>query len=60
MQGPSRYFDAIVHYESILADFLGASNLLRAETIVLANLCVCYIVVKQQEKAERLIGELEK
>lgn len=60
MQGSSRYLDAIVHYESILADFVSGEDLLRAETIVLANLCVCYIVVKQQDKAERLISELER
>jgi hypothetical protein len=47
MQGPLRYLDAIAHYEAILADFLNGEDLLRAETIVLANLCVCYIVVKQ-------------
>jgi tetratricopeptide repeat protein 30 len=34
--------------------------LLHAETIVLANLCVCYIVSKQQLKAEQLIAELER
>jgi tetratricopeptide repeat protein 30 len=60
MQGPPRYLDAIVHYETILSDFLGDGDLLRAETIVLANLCVCYIVTKQQLKAEQLIAELER
>jgi len=34
-------------------------DLLRAETIVLANLCVCYVVTKQNQKAEDLIAKIE-
>ena len=46
MQGVSRYQDAVNKYEGLLRDFSLAKNLLKAETIVLANLCVCYIVLK--------------
>lgn len=35
------------------------NNLLQAETIVLANLCVCYLIAKQSEKAEQLISSIE-
>ena len=60
MQGVSRYHDAVTKYESLLQDFNLSKNLLRAETIVLANLCVCYIVLKQSTKAEELISQIEK
>ena len=46
MQGSSRYSDAIQKYEELLTDFSLKNDLLKAETIVLANLCVCYIVTK--------------
>ena len=46
MQGQQRYNDAIQKYESLLTDFNLMGDLLKAETIVLANLCVCYIVLK--------------
>ena len=49
MQGSSRYSDAIQKYESLLTDFDLFNNLLYAETIVLANLCVCYLITKQSE-----------
>lgn len=59
MQGESRFRDAIRKYESLLTDFNLFSNLLQAETIVLANLCVCYLVTKQSDKAEQLISQIE-
>lgn len=59
MQGQQRYNDAIQKYEGLLNDFNLMSDLLKAETIVLANLCVCYIVLKQSEKAEQLIAQIE-
>ena len=59
MQGTTRYMDAIQKYEQLLADFNLMSNLLQAETIVLANLCVCYLITKQSDKAEQLIGQIE-
>ena len=59
MQGATRYTDAIQKYEGLLADFDLLSNLLSAETIVLANLCVCYLITKQSDKAEELIGQIE-
>jgi len=34
-------------------------DLLKCETIVLANLCVCYILTKQNTKAEGLIKKIE-
>lgn len=59
MQGAQRYPDAIEKYESLLTDFNLYSNLHQAETIVLANLCVCYLITKRSEKAEQLIGQIE-
>ena len=59
MQGSSRYHDAIQKYEELLSDFDLNSNLLKAETIVLANLCVCFIVTKQNGRAEKLISQIE-
>ena len=59
MQGQQRYTDAIQKYESLLHDFNLMGELLKAETIVLANLCVCYIVLKQSGKAEQLIAQIE-
>ncbi len=44
---------AIVYYEKIVSENL--ENLLKCETIVLANLCVCYILTKENTKAEDLI-----
>lgn len=40
-----KHLEAIEHYEKIVNE--NADNLLKCETIVLANLCVCYILSKQ-------------
>ena len=48
-----KHQQAIMHYEKIVCE--NAENLLKCETIVLANLCVCYILTKQNAKAEDLI-----
>ena len=48
-----KHHDAITYYEKIVEQ--NSSNLLKCETIVLANLCVCYILTKQNAKAEGLI-----
>jgi tetratricopeptide repeat protein 30 len=42
--------EAMAFYEKIVSD--NEDNLLKCETIVLANLCVCYILTKQNAKAE--------
>jgi tetratricopeptide repeat protein 30 len=51
------YTEAINYYEPIVSKH--KENLLKCETIVLANLCVCYILTKQNEKAENLIKSIE-
>ena len=48
--------EAIAYYEQLISEH---ANLLECETIVLANLCVCYILTKQNAKAEQLISTLE-
>lgn len=52
-----KQMDAIAHYEK-LVDSAPEGNLLKCETIVLANLCVCYILTKQNPKAEELIQKI--
>lgn len=53
-----KQMDAIAHYEK-LVDSAPEGNLLKCETIVLANLCVCYILTKQNPKAEELIQKIQ-
>ena len=48
------YTEAINYYEPIMNKY--KDNLLKCETIVLANLCVSYILKKQNAKAEALIN----
>ncbi|CDW79337.1 tpr domain containing protein [Stylonychia lemnae] len=49
--------EAILYYEKIVEE--SQDNLLKCETIVLANLCVCYILTKQNSKAENLIQKIQ-
>jgi tetratricopeptide repeat protein 30 len=49
--------ESISHYEKLVDSH--SDNLLNCETIVLANLCVCYILTKQNAKAEALIQKIE-
>lgn len=39
-----KHGEAVAYYEEIVAAH--SENLLKCETIVLANLCVCYILTK--------------
>lgn len=59
-----RHLDALVIYEQLVNESVqkGASSmgLLSCEPIVLANLCVVYIISKQNLKAEQLIQQIEK
>lgn len=48
---------AIEQYEPIVEQY--KDNYLKCETIVLANLCVSYILRKQNAKAESLIKQIE-
>ena len=59
MQGPTSYDNSLEHYEGLLKDFEMEHDLLKAETIVLANMCVCYIVRKQTDKTSALIAKIE-
>ena len=52
-----KHAEAIAYYEKIVSE--NSENLLKCETIVLANLCVCYILSKQNAKAEQLIQKIE-
>lgn len=51
------YPDAILHYETIYENNL--NNLLELPAIVIANLCVSYIMVTKNAKAEDIIRTLE-
>lgn len=64
MQGVERHVDAAEKYEEILKGLEMKIDsvegaLLHAETMVLANLCVCYITTCQSSKAEELIKRIE-
>lgn len=52
-----KYLEAIEHYEKLIENFF--DNLVKCEPIVLANLAVCYILTKQNFKAEDLIKKIE-
>lgn len=51
------YSEAIEYYEEILRKY--EDNLLKCETIVIANLCVSYILIKKNAKAEKLISKVQ-
>lgn len=64
MQGIGRHADAAEKYEDILKGLemkldSVEGSLLLAESMVLANLCVCYITTSQSDKAEELIRRIE-
>ena len=54
----SKFKEAIKYYEPIVKKF--ADNLLDVTAIVLANLCVSYIMTSQNEEAEDLMRRIEK
>lgn len=43
-----------------LNDFFLCVQILNVSAVVLANLCVCYLVTSQNEEAEELLRKLEK
>lgn len=54
----NKYREAIRYYEPIVKKT--SDNLLSLTAIVIANLCVSYIMVNQNEDAEELMRKLEK
>lgn len=54
----NKYREAIRYYEPIVKK--NGDNLLSLTAIVIANLCVSYIMVNQNEDAEELMRKLEK
>ncbi|CEL94681.1 unnamed protein product [Vitrella brassicaformis CCMP3155] len=57
MQG-DKYKECIRYYEQFVKKH--ADNLLNVTAIVLANLCVAYIMTSQNEEAEELMRQIEK
>ncbi|KAI3387051.1 hypothetical protein SNEBB_001270 [Seison nebaliae] len=58
MMGDKKYKDAGIFYENILEKH--KKNILKVEPIALANLCICYIMMTQNERAEDLMKLIEK
>ncbi|KAL3690678.1 hypothetical protein R1sor_004329 [Riccia sorocarpa] len=54
----NRFKEAIHYYEPIVRK--AEHNLFNVTAIVLANLCVCYIMTSRNEEAEELMRKLEK
>ncbi|GBF97318.1 flagellar associated protein [Raphidocelis subcapitata] len=52
-----RYADAVRHYQPLVVR--AADSLLALPAIVLANLCVCYVMTSQNEEAEELMRRVE-
>ena len=50
-----RHLDATQLYEQLVAEEVSRGFILSCEPIVLANLCVVYILAKQNQKAEQII-----
>ena len=53
-----RFKEAIAFYEPLVQGHL--ENLLEVTAIVLANLCVCYIMTSQNDQAEALMRQVER
>ena len=53
-----RFKEAISFYEPLVQGHL--DNLLDVTAIVLANLCVCYIMTSQNDQAEALMRQVER
>merc|ERR1712130_199120 len=58
-QSPTSFTEAINLYESIVKKF-GESSILNVTAMVLANLCVAYIMTSQNEEAEELMRCIER
>jgi tetratricopeptide repeat protein 30 len=54
-----KYLECIQWYEKILEKNLSSNSLLELPAIVIANLCVSYIMVNENAKAEDIIKTLE-
>ena len=59
LRDEEKYGEAIRFYEPIVAAHL-EENVLNVTAIVLANLCVAYIMTSQNEEAEELMRRIEK
>ncbi|EEH59350.1 uncharacterized protein MICPUCDRAFT_24770 [Micromonas pusilla CCMP1545] len=57
LQTDEKYAEAIAYYEPIVRQH--EPNLLECTAIVLANLCVAYIMTSQNEQAEELMRRIE-
>ncbi len=58
MAADGRFKEAISFYEPLVQGHL--DNLLNVTAIVLANLCVCYIMTSQNDQAEALMRQVER
>nr|CAG4641541.1 EOG090X0302 [Eurycercus lamellatus] len=54
----SKFREATSFYEPLVKQ--NYDNILNVSAVVLANLCVCYLVTSQNEEAEELLRKLEK
>ena len=59
MQQGSKFKDAISYYEPIVQKKTENGSILDVAAIVLANLCVSYIMTNQNEKAEEIMKKIE-
>lgn len=55
----SKFKEAIRYYAPIVEDYRKQGNLLDVTAIILANLCVAYIMTSQNDKAEALMRQIE-
>ena len=56
----TKFKDAIKYYEPHVGKMMEQEQILECQAIVLANLCVSYIMTSQNEKAEELMRTIEK
>lgn len=56
----TKFKDAIRYYEPAVKKHQESGNILDVTAIVLANLCVSYIMTSQNEEAEELMRQIEK
>jgi len=56
----TKFKDSIKYYEPIVESSLQQDSILSIQAIVLANLCVGYIMTSQNDRAEELMREIEK
>lgn len=58
----NKFTDASTYYEAVVSRVVSESggSILNVEAVVLANLCVCYIMTSRNEQAESLMREIEK